>query len=158
MDFLEKNLEDIIYETESELLSGRGLSLYGKKYRQPRLGNYGTADIVFIRKSYKEDYSDIIPFIVVNILELKQSKIDHAAFLQAIRYCKGVKAYFEHRGVFNDIEIKFEITLIGREITKSEFCYLPDFMENIRIFTYQYDFNGISFKQHDGYKLSAEGF
>lgn len=56
MNFLEKNLEDIIYETNNKYLRERGLFINGIKKRQLRIGNYGIADIVTFKKGdYCED-------------------------------------------------------------------------------------------------------
>jgi hypothetical protein len=46
MNFLEKNLEDIIFETHENKLRDRGLEISGKKLRQLRIGNYGIADMI----------------------------------------------------------------------------------------------------------------
>ena len=40
MDFLEKDLEDIIYNASNEQLDKRGLRVRGKRFRQLRIGNY----------------------------------------------------------------------------------------------------------------------
>ena len=50
MKFLEKDLEDIIFEAPREELAKRGLHIEGKMYRQLRIGNYGIADLVTIQR------------------------------------------------------------------------------------------------------------
>ena len=51
MKFLEKDLEEIIFETSNKELNERGLFVYGKKYRQLRIGNYGVADLVVVDRT-----------------------------------------------------------------------------------------------------------
>lgn len=45
-DFLEKTLEDIIFETSNDDLKERGLWICGNKKRQVKIGNYGIADLI----------------------------------------------------------------------------------------------------------------
>ena len=59
MDFLEKDLEDIIWNAQStregrEKLKSRGLNIQGKVFRQPNLGEYGIPDLVSIVYKKKE--------------------------------------------------------------------------------------------------------
>ena len=49
MNFLEKNLEDIIFETDNVDLRKRDLFIFGKKKRQVRIGNYGTCDTMVVK-------------------------------------------------------------------------------------------------------------
>ena len=54
MKFLEKDLEQIIFESGRDSLRERGLSISGKLLRQLRIGNYGIADLVeFVRPQYE---------------------------------------------------------------------------------------------------------
>jgi hypothetical protein len=55
--------------------------------------------------------------------------------------------------------------LIGKEIDKkSSFVYLTDLLPDsdlypfLTCYTYDYNFDGISFKEESGYKLINEGF
>lgn len=53
MDFLEKDLEDIIWNASQtdigrEELKKRGLEIHGKMYRQVNLGDYGRCDLLTI--------------------------------------------------------------------------------------------------------------
>lgn len=80
MKFIEKNLEDIIFQSNRLELSKRGLNLRGKIFRQVRIGNYGTADLVTIKKpnfysksEWNNPYHD--ERFLVTIYELKQEKI-----------------------------------------------------------------------------------
>lgn len=160
MKFLEKSLEDIIFESDNKSLESRGLDISGKKYRQVKIGNYGVADLItFERPSYmikKEDGGGWHYETTINIYELKQHKVNMHTVLQAIRYSVGLCEYLKMRGFVN-----YELyhTVIGREVdTQSDFIYLPDFMPNLRVLTYDYKLDGIYFKEHSGYKLTNNGF
>ena len=83
MKFLEKNLEDIIFETDNEKLQERGLDIRGKKFRQLRLSHYGIADIVTV--------SRIGQSLQIDIFELKKDVITVDTLLQALRYIEGIK-------------------------------------------------------------------
>ncbi len=157
MDFLEKNLEDIIFETDNKTLHSRGLFIEGKKRRQIRLGNYGIADIIThrIKRTYlSENYTE--PSLLFNVLELKKDKIDAGTLLQATRYCKGLERYIQQRKPLLDLE--FKVTLIGKEVCHSDFIYLADIMHNLNVYTYKYEFDGIRFRNESRYFLSEEGF
>jgi len=179
MDFLEKDLEQIIYEATDEQVFDQ-LYLKGKRFRQLRIGNYGISDLIFVRKEYKNniDYQNYTYKIeecgiVITICELKKDKIGISAFLQAINYAKGVKEYLEKREFYN---FNIEILLCGRSIDSSGgFIYLTDlfnqyenYMDNendfsrsikcIDFYTYSYGFDGIKFKKEDNYTLVNNGF
>ena len=164
MKFLEKDLEQIIFETRNELLREKGLEISGKKVRQLRLGNYGIADLVTITKpgfiiskdpKYNGFFEDSI---YIDIYELKQDKISVSAFLQACGYYKGISKYIsKHNKLKKDYKIR--LNLVGKTIdTTSEFIYLSDIFEDVNFFTYDYGFEGISFTQHFGYCLTNDGF
>jgi hypothetical protein len=98
MNFLEKDLEQIIYETPVMELQDRGLDVSGKPYRQLRIGNYGIADLVYVNKEYyiNGDLQKLqYPVLIINVLEIKKDKIGISSFLQAIKYCQGIKRYLE---------------------------------------------------------------
>lgn len=159
MRFLEKNLEDIIFETPNHLLNARGLHIHGVKKRQVHIGNYGVADLIVFDKGYldvsegelKHENSSI------TIYELKQGEINIDTLLQAIRYAKGIERYFMK---YRHIEYDIKITLIGNSISKnSPFLYMADIMSKfLDFYTYTYDFDGIRFKRIYNYRLIEEGF
>lgn len=156
MKFLEKDLEQIIFETENKLLQVRGLDIYGKKIRQVNIGNYGIADLVTLSKNIYDKE------VTITIYELKKDQIGVNALFQAIRYTRGIQRFFQERD-FNYYRVgyimKFEIILVGSELDfNSSFAYVPEIFENVRLFTYSYDFDGIYFSQKSGYKLINEGF
>lgn len=151
MTFLEKNLEDIIFETDSDLLNDAGLHFPKNRKRQLKIGNYGIADLV----TWKTDG----PFrhYVITIYELKKDKIDVGAYLQALNYKKGVDRYLKQRKV--SFTYTIQIVLIGSKIdNNSSFIYMPDYDSDLYLFTYEYKFDGMKFKIHDGYSLTNEYF
>ena len=164
MKFLEKELEQIIWESDKAQLENRGLSLYGTLYRQKPIGNYGIADIIQVEKAYSKNK----PYLIIDVLELKQEKVGISAFLQAVRYAKGIQSYLEGRKVKNYI---LNIKLIGKELDMSgSICFLPDLIDvnnkilnygklnSVKFITYEYSLNGLMFKEEKGYKLIKEGF
>jgi len=149
MNILEKDLEEIIFTTDNEKLRDRGLSILGKKYRQLRIGNYGVADIVTVVREGR--------ILHITVYELKKDKAGISAFLQCLRYAKGIREYVNYRNFSGFVEIR--MVLIGREIdTVSDYIFLDDFMENIINYSYSYNFEGISFNYESGYKLTESGF
>lgn len=177
MDFLEKDLEQIIYDaykTNPKKLKKHGLKINGVLKRQLKIGNYGIADLISIHKEYyTEEYPDFfldkdineyavskfkeLPKLVFTVYELKKDKIGISAYLQAIRYVKGLQEFFSKRRPNNFIEYK--IVLIGNKIDDSgSFCFIPSFDRNTEFYIYKYEFNGISFKNQNGYQLINPGF
>lgn len=167
MDFLEKDLEEIIFNASSEQLEEKGLFLQGKRFRQLRIGNYGIADLV------TAEQVEIFPNrsgLRITIYELKKDKIGIAAFLQAVGYMKGISSFLEKRK-FN-FPFYFNISLIGRSIdTDGSLCYLPEFIRfeeygcyfsgeltSLDFYSYKYGFNGIEFENKHGYDLKNKGF
>lgn len=164
MKFLEKDLEQIIFETENDLLNERGLDISGFKKRQIKIGNYGIADLVTIQKTY-DYYNKVIPELNITIFELKKNEISINTFLQAIRYLKGIKSFLNKRKSYYNVNYK--IVLIGDSIDKnSDFIFLTDLIDSNRygtsfsleFYTYDFDFNGITFNSQSGYQLTNEGF
>lgn len=164
MKFLEKDLEEIIFNNK-ELLYERGIDLCNKLKRQVKIGNYGIADIIGFDKPYYEKINENYFCHVqgkIQIIELKNDKINISAFLQAINYLKGIKRYLEKRK-FNTNHYIFEIVLIAQNIdNNSSFIYLPELLQStefqLTYYTFKYDIDGIKFENECGYKLSNEGF
>jgi hypothetical protein len=165
MNFLEKDLESIIYEAPKSAISKSGLPFYGKVFRQLRIGNYGIADLVTVHRSLI--FSD---HLIIRIYELKKDKIYANALWQSIRYAKGITRFFEKRGIkeSEDYTFQIELFLVGSEIDDChDFIYLPDLMPytefdrktglcSIRFFTYKYAFDGLKFNEVNDYKLINE--
>lgn len=171
MTFFEKDLEEIIYEADKELLCDRGLSISGKLYRQMKIGSYGIADLVEI---VKPEY--VYPINshekgVVKIYELKKDKISLSTFMQAVGYAKGVSRYLGLRTKDNLFNI--EIILIGKTIDlDGEFVYLTDLFNykdscsivdtdmsvSLNLYAYDYKLDGIFFNRISNYHRYNEGF
>lgn len=143
MDFLEKDLEQIIYEATDEQLAPFDFPM-GIRKRQLNIGGYGVADLVFFEKvsvgpvKYNEDgnpYQDVIDSgLCITVCEFKKDIVDASTFLQAIRYCKGISKYLEKRNFYS---YYFNILLIGRKLnTSSDFIFLPDIINQNNRFTY----------------------
>lgn len=147
MQFLEKNLEDILFETDNDILSDRNLSLDKYKKRQVKIGNYGIADMV----CWERRTTDFFPcednlnnkircpecktkicektdYIHIQIIELKQNEININSFLQAIKYCAGILSYLEKRKF--EYPINIQIVLIGSKVNDGDFIYLPDIINS----------------------------
>jgi len=138
MNFLEKDLEDIIFESDNELLQERGLPINGLKKRQVNLGAYGIADLVTIERDPK------LNLLTVTVYELKRGKISNDTLLQLSRYITGVMHYFQDRS----IDATFKGVLIGSEIDdSSDFVFVTNLIDSVSIVEYTYDIDGISFLQ-----------
>lgn len=162
MRFLEKDLEEIIFNSDKKEILKRGLYLPKYLKRQLRIGNYGIADLVGYELSFDDD-SWNGKKMNINIYELKQDKISVSAFFQAIRYARGVKSYIEKKHYLKLHNTAINIILIGRSIDlSSDICYLRELISSsafsISLVTYSYDIDGLNFKNHQGYILTNEGF
>ena len=167
MKFLEKDLEEIIFNSSREKLSERGLDLKGVIKRQLKIGKYGVSDLVtFDRVRHLNYYSNpvnrgFIPvynhYLDITVYELKKDKISMSAFLQAVRYAKGIKRFLVKRGF--EFEIRLNIHLIGKTIdNKSDFIYLSELFDSVLFSTYDYDIDGIIINDVGNYSLTKEGF
>ena len=172
MKFLEKDLEQIIFEASLKDLRMSGLLIYGVKKRQLKIGKYGIADLVYIeRPRYHSGMKDMAKG-TINIIELKQNKISVSAFLQAVRYARGIQRFLSIRKPNLSYCFDFNIILIGSEIDlQSSICYLPELFvsesiernlydaqrTSVELYTYSYEFTGLKFIQHNQYKLKHEG-
>lgn len=173
MNFLEKDLEEIIFTADRKSLQNKGLYIgeKDKLKRQLKVGNYGIADLVSYQKPYYNPFLKRTFKGKITVFELKKDKISMSSFLQAMSYLKGIRSFLEKRGLDNSYN--YSIKLVGKEIDLiSSFCYLPDFINadcyetdidltsvfNVEFYLYKYDINGISFNEVSGYSLTAEGF
>ena len=165
MEFLEKDLESIIWESNNEKLQVKGLNVSGKKYRQLRIGNYGIADLVTIQRDYHE-VEKILPYLNITVFELKKDKAGISAFLQALKYCKGIKTYLEDYKP--NIYFKLNIVLCSKKIdTESDYIYLCDLisgsddsnlLNSLTNYSFSFSIDGINFKEEKGYNLINKGF
>jgi hypothetical protein len=148
LNFLEKDLETIIYEAGASAIRERGLlsAHSGSMFRQVQLNRYGIADLVNV-------WLDAHGGINVTVFELKQDKVDVDAFLQAVRYVRGIQTLLED--YIPDRVIKYHMVLVGRKVdTKGPFSYLTDVVNNLTVYTYDYQLDGIYFKKESNYTLA----
>lgn len=171
MKFTEKNLEDIIFESDRIALSKRGLYINGLMLRQLRIGNYGIADLVTIEKP---EYIPVPPDnpnrfhrgnVIITVYELKQANIGISTLLQAVRYAKGITSWFENSKYYENYNIEFRFVLIGSQIDhSSNFMYMSDIFVTysgesvITLMEYKYKIDGIYFYDNSSWKLTNEGF
>lgn len=163
MTISEKELEDLIFNTGVKDLDDRGLSIIGELRRQVRIGNYGIADMVAYERGrayFDYNKSPYYQNPELTVIELKKDEININAFMQAIRYAKGIKRYFKYKK-YTDFDLT--IKLIGSNINlDSDFIYLADLINTdeiaLEVYTYSLRFDGIFFKLHTGYCLTNEGF
>jgi hypothetical protein len=173
MNFLEKDLEEIIYTSGRDVLEERGLTINGKLLRQVKIGNYGIADLIeFVRPSYDGPDRDILCPGRITIYELKKEQIGIAAFLQSLNYLQGITKFLEKKEI-NDHYI-IDIVLIGKNLDKSgSFCFITDLLSinssfadrynifgqngSISYYTYTFDINGLEFHLQNGYDLKNNG-
>lgn len=165
MDFLEKDLEDIVFENSDEALSSRGYRISGKRFRQKVIGRYGICDLLTVDR--------VDPFgtghcLMITIHEFKKDQVTVDTFMQALRYCKGISHYLNDRET--DIPHQFKISLCGKRIDmESSFVYLADLvggdgldfsgtLVDLKVYSYTYDFDGIKFNTHSRYNLVEPGF
>ena len=160
--FYEKDLEEIIFNATKEQLESRGLCVDGRMMRQVSVGKYGRIDLLTIsRSNYEGEHFE--KYLDITIYELKEDKIGIGAFFQAIGYAKGIQKYMEKRRYYN---FSLNIVLIGGSIDLSgSFCYLPDLfntiplsytrpsINSITFYTYDYNIDGIIFKDESGYYI-----
>ena len=152
MDFFESDLEDIIFkclqsQSGCDRLKELGLDVDKKPtlvFRQPRIGDYGIADIVTVDKWYYNN----IPNIYVTVYELKRNDVDEKTLIQAHRYAVGIRHYLKIRG-YDDVLIK--TILIGRNVNNSDWVYMMDEGGLSDVFTYDYTIDGMKFT-HETFK------
>lgn len=149
MYFLEKDLEQIIFETDNDLLYQRGLNVVGSKVRQLNIGRYGTADLVAFKR-----YQSMI---IITVYELKLKDINVSAFLQAVGYVRGIQKYIDTK--YPNWCVDYRIALVGKNLDlEGNFSFLPNIFPNVALYTYDYGFDGIVFKRHENYVLTNAGF
>lgn len=152
MDFLEKDLEEILHSANQKDIQTRGLwdFEYTRIFRQVELGNYGRADLITFLRNRKYAHK-------VTVYELKNLTVDAAAYWQLVRYMKAVKTFLISWGCHNNVQVSG--VLIGRKVdTKSDVCYIPDVNPSVNIFTYDYHLGGMYFQEASDYNLTDKGY
>lgn len=173
MKFLECDLEEIIYNSDRDLLLERGLSITGKTFRQLKVGRYGVADLIELKRPYYHSHFKTMMKGTITVYELKKDNISISAFLQALRYLKGIKRFLESNKKSISNCFNYEIVLIGRSIDiNSSIIYLTDFFTDelgeydiddtsktfISFYKYDFDIEGLKFEPVFDYRLTNEGF
>jgi len=159
MNFLEQDLEEIIFTTDCDELCDRGLYDTGQLFRQVKIGNYGIADLISFHRPYYNSSGERENG-TIRIYELKRNLIDINAFLQAVRYARGIQRRIEKKKHY---PYNIEIVLIGKKMDKkSPFCFLPELITAdsfyLTYYTYNYEADGIKFHNETNYCMSNEGF
>ena len=162
MNFLEKDLEEIIWEADKHTLFERGFPISGKRFRQLRIGNYGVADIITAERIFDgENFHRLL----ITIYEFKKDSAGISAFLQAVRYMKGIDRYLKWRRF--KFGYCFNIVICAKRIEMNDYTYLCDFIygdfkdrkpSSLRNFSYKYGIDGIEFTRECNYSLKKDGF
>jgi hypothetical protein len=169
MDFLERDLEDIVFNAMQspegiDHLQERGLDFCHSEdtflaKRQLKIGNYGVCDIITMSK-FDTRIDDALGFmqslVFIQVCELKRGQIDVKTLIQVKRYIAGVKQYM---GMYHPkLKIHVSGLLIGRSLCTDEWVYLIDGIDDVIMQTYSYGIDGIEFKTIRGpYTLVDNG-
>jgi hypothetical protein len=156
MNILEKEIEDLVWSADWDLIRERGLPISGRGFRQLNLGSYGISDIVTfdLVKTRYTDRKETSRHLTVSIYELKKDNITIDTLLQAIRYYKAIQRIIETSPYLIDA-VDYEIYLIGKGLDKNGdgFSFITDFCPSINFYTYSIDLvNGLRFKRQDDYR------
>lgn len=156
MKFLEKDLEDLIYDNQT-IIETKGLkvnwwySANRKMLRQVRIGGYGVADLINIEyyrianDPTKKGYANRM--ILVTVIECKLNKIDLNAYAQAKRYVTGIREAMKKHDL-RKTEIRYRIMLIGSQIcTDGDFVFVHNNDKDCEAYTYSYGIHGLKFKE-----------
>lgn len=157
-EFLEKSLEDVIYDSandsyQRELLKQHGLPIRGKMYRQLDLGAYGRADLVTFCLGNKAFETRTL---YVDVYELKRGVLTIEALLQANRYLTALETFFsETKDICERFLFQGRVILIGSEIENGNdfsrlLCHLPSHNIDIeyRFYTYKFCLGGLYFRPY----------
>jgi hypothetical protein len=175
MKLQKKDLEKIINESGRDALRQRELFYEGKLYNQFKIGNYGIADFIALRRPR---YNELLKSIdggrekcTIKIIVLKNEMISISAFLQGMRLLRGVQRYLDKRDKEHMYDLS--LTIIGSDIDRnSDIMFLPDIITNfndiptishrsnidLQFLTYDFNIDGIWFNHQYGYALKNEGF
>jgi len=158
MNFLEKDLEEIIYLSDNKSLLNKGLFITGKLKRQLIIGKFGISDLVSITKPTYDLKTKRHLKGKISVFELKKENISVSSFFQALGYLRGIIHFLEKRNL--DYHFDYEIVLIGKKIDlSSTISFLPSVFKNhdsgndldalpitsVVLYTYKYGINGLEF-------------
>ena len=141
MKFSEKQLEDIIFNSDNSFLQEKGFDICGKKFRQLNINGYGVADLICVSRNGQ--------LLNIDIVELKRDDISISSFMQALRYLDGIKHYLRKRRF--GYTVKFTIKLCGSSISDNrELNLMTKYIDvypfiDIDFYTYRFAVDGIFF-------------
>ena len=167
INILELEIEDII---EEMILSKSDKLPYelDREYiiRQFNLCGYGIVDMLcfdILCINYNNGVRNIT--IDASIIELKRDILSIETFSQVMRYKKGIIEYSEFlQDKFKKETLitfrKLDVVMIGKCVDRIHecFCYLPDIIDCLKIFTYKISIDGFSLVRECGYNLSEPKF
>lgn len=148
MTFLEKNLEDILFDEYDACYERGFMALKAKQksdiniwMRQPVFPDFGRADLIAVEQ---QAYA-IAPLFTV--IECKKDAIDIHAYIQAKRYVTALKSYqYCSAGLRNSISSQYKTVLVGSHVNfMSGFFDLFANDADCEIYTYNYKATGIHF-------------
>lgn len=146
MQFLEKDLEAIIWESPVEC-EARGLDILqmqvfdkGRRYRQMQLGPYGIADLINIY------YNPFGKTVWVQVIECKRGKVNGETYLQAKRYAVAVQSLLFETD-FIGCTVYLSTVLVGDSVdTTGPLAYAIAEDPHCHTYTYSYAVDGIRFR------------
>jgi hypothetical protein len=149
MEFLEKDLEDLIHEASQtdkgrSILFNRGLPVNRKLKRQFKIGKYGVIDLIC------SSYEPIPDKVSISIYELKKDRLKPKHLIQLCRYITGIKRFTQVSPPFFGSNVEVNGYLIGKDIyQESDFCFLCNQLdESIKLFDYEFDLqDGLIFNE-----------
>jgi hypothetical protein len=155
MNFLEKNLEDIIWNNY-EACAERGLDLndYGVledldrlRLRQPALHPYGIADLV---NFYYDPY---IHRLAIQVIECKKAVVNLDTYKQAKRYETAYRHFLEKpiaHVIKNGGSVVYETVLVGASFDPTnDFGFIYNSDATCSAYVYSYNVDGIRFERVD---------
>lgn len=136
-DFLERTLEDIIYESRATIHE-RGLPpFYKNTKRQFRLPSGKTIDI-FTWEIDEKDSS-----FYARIYELKKELLTEAALLQILGY---------YEEIFCAVKVDYKTVVIENILVGTAYTNtlrkIQHITDDIKMFSYKYCYDGVRFKQY----------
>lgn len=134
-DFLEKNLEDMIFQNR-RILANRGFPAHeSNMIRQMPIPSGGRVDLF----SYELEGGDTIR---CTVFELKKGRLDAESVLQVSQYASEIQRLLQP--YFQNITVKK--VLVGNDYSL-KFTVLFEYMETIEVYLYKYLVDGIRFKK-----------
>lgn len=160
MEIPEKELENIIVNTDRKKLHERGLCFIPpeeetnvKVMRQTYLSDAGRSDVIMAHRVYSEARNRTV--LVINVIELKKDKLSIDTVSQVLKYVYAIFIYLtEERGLEEE---SFEINpiIIGQRVM-DDLGFVPQILNidsntgtinRFGVFTFRYDIDGLVFKE-----------